>query len=79
LKRTQQEDKCSTINKTNDNGGLVRYQTLYTTFANRLRDSHGQGSAAEVRIGCSVSGRETIQHRSRVSVSLINLFYETIK
>ena len=77
--RTQQEDKCSMINKT-----IWQWRVKYDIkrciqLANGLRDSHGQGSTAEVRRGCRVSGAETIQHRSRVSVSLINLFYETIK
>jgi hypothetical protein len=79
LNRTQQEDKCSTINKTKWQWRVSYDIKRCIQLANRLRDSHGQGSAAEVRIGCRVSRKETIQHRSRVSVSLINLFYETTK
>ena len=48
-------------------------------LANRLLNSHGQGSEAGVSIGCSVSGKETIQHRKRGSASLILFYYETTK
>lgn len=71
LRQSQQEYKCSGINK-NDNGYLP-YQTSIK-HGNWLRHSDEQSSAVGVRIFWSVLRRETIHHR-KMGPCLIDLVY----